>query len=223
MSAAVRTTDGDGRVVQNQGYAIAADRLRTVLSGLRDGRSPAWTGLTLSYPTPQQLAARRLPTGLVATGAVAGSPAARSGLGTGAPDEALVAVDDRPVGSTLTAYCASVTRAGGPAAPQSVTFARGRLGPLAPRVAALSASGAVSLTRRPCAAAPSRRARARSRTVTPLAMSTIQPQPGTPEKPSKAMDARKHTNSAVETAPPEPRCGDDPHQDMAAVSRWWRS
>lgn len=130
MSAAVRTTDADGRPVQNQGYAIAADRLRTVTRGLRTGRSPAWTGLTFAYPTAQDLAARRLPAGLVATGAVAGSPAARAGLGDGAPGEVLVAVDGRRVGSTLTGYCAAFATGAGPAVPRTLTFARAGSGRL---------------------------------------------------------------------------------------------
>jgi S1-C subfamily serine protease len=130
---------------------------------LRDGRSPAWTGLTLSYPTPQQLAARRLPTGLVATGAVAGSPAARSGLGTGALTSARRGRRPaRRIDPDRVLRERHASRRARGAAERHVRPSG--LGPVAPRVAALSASGAVSLTRRPCAAAPSRRTRARSRT-----------------------------------------------------------
>jgi len=124
MNGVVRTADGDGRTLQNQGYAIAVDRLRRVTADLRARRSPAWTGLTLAYPTATQLAARRLPAGPLATGAVEGSPAARAGLSGGAPGEALVAVDGRRLtGASLTAYCAAAG-----ARPRSLAFARAGTG-----------------------------------------------------------------------------------------------
>jgi putative serine protease PepD len=105
MNAAVRSASADGRAVQNQNYAIAIDRVRAVVGRLRRGSSPAWTGLTFAYPGAEELAARRLPAGLLVTGAVAGSPAARAGLAR--TTEALVGVDDRPVGMTLRSYCAA--------------------------------------------------------------------------------------------------------------------
>lgn len=127
MSAAVRTADASGRTVQNQGYAIAIDRLRAVVAGLRAGRAPAWTGLTLAYPTRSQLAAQRLPAGPVATGAVAGSPAARAGLSGGTPGEALVGIEGRRLnGASLSAYCTAAAAAGD--RPRTLAFARAGTG-----------------------------------------------------------------------------------------------
>ncbi|MDP9383686.1 MAG: trypsin-like peptidase domain-containing protein, partial [Actinomycetota bacterium] len=118
MNAVVRSASYDGRALQNQNYAIAADRLRAVVARLRDGRSAGWTGLTFSYPTAGELAARRLPAGLLVTGTVHGTPAARAGID--ASTEALVGVDGRPVGTTLSSLCAAV----GDSAPSRLTFAR---------------------------------------------------------------------------------------------------
>ncbi len=117
MNAAVRSASADGRALQNQNYAIAVDRVRTVVERLRAGRSASWTGLTFAYPSPQHLAERRLPAGLLVTGAVAGTRAAKAGLGSRAG--ALVAVDGRPVGTTLSSYCAAVGDR-----PASLSFAR---------------------------------------------------------------------------------------------------
>lgn len=137
MNAAVRTAGQDGRSVQNQNYAIAVDRIRAVLARLRTGMAaPGWTGLTVAFPSPQVLADRRLPAGLLVTGALPGSPAARAGLGS--TSEALVGVDDRPVGTTLRSYCAA-TAAAGDAAPRSVSLARPGTG--AVRRVALPAAG----------------------------------------------------------------------------------
>jgi len=118
MNAAVRSAAEDGRALQNQNYAIAVDRLRAVVARLRDGRSPGWTGLTFAYPTPEQLATRRLPAGLLVTGAVRGTAADRAGVAAGA--EALVGVDERPVGTTLASLCAAV----GDGSPATLSFAR---------------------------------------------------------------------------------------------------
>lgn len=117
MNAAVRSTGADGRALQNDNYAIGADRLRTTLAALRAGRSTAWTGLTFSYPTPEQLARRRLPAGLLVTGAVTGTPAARADLGR--TSDALVSVDGRAVGTTLSTYCAAL----GGRTPKELRFA----------------------------------------------------------------------------------------------------
>ena len=105
MNAAVRTAGADGRTLQNQNYAIAVDRIRAVVARLRAGRPAGWTGLTFAYPSATALAERRLPAGLLVTGAAPGSPAARAGLAE--TTDALVAVDGRPVGTTLSSYCAA--------------------------------------------------------------------------------------------------------------------
>lgn len=118
MNAAVRAASDDGRALQNQNYAIAADRLRAVVDRLRGGRSAGWTGLTFGYPTAEELAARRLPAGLMVTGAVRGTPADRAGFGD--LGEALVGVDGRPVGTTLSSLCAAV----GDSSPSTLSLAR---------------------------------------------------------------------------------------------------
>jgi putative serine protease PepD len=124
MNAAVRSTGADGRARQNENYAIGASRLSSTLEALRAGQSPKWTGLTFAYPTADQLAGRGLPAGLLVTGAVAGSPAARTGLGQ--TSEALISVDGRAVGTTLSSYCAAV----GAARPSRLTFSAGGSGKL---------------------------------------------------------------------------------------------
>ena len=112
VNAAARTTGSDGRPLQGQNYAIGIDRARNVLGVLRRGRSIGWTGATFGYPTTEELQERRLPPGLYLTGAVPGTPAARAGLG--GRGELLAAVDDRPIGPSLSSYCAAVAgRPGG--------------------------------------------------------------------------------------------------------------
>jgi S1-C subfamily serine protease len=112
VNAAARTTGSDGRPLQGQNYAIGIDRARKVLDELRHGRSIGWTGATFGYPTTEELLQRRLPPGLYLTGAVPGTPAARAGLG--GSGELLAGVDDRPLASSLSSYCAAVAgRPGG--------------------------------------------------------------------------------------------------------------
>ena len=112
VNAAARSTGSDGRPLQGQNYAIGADRARAVLRDLRRGRSIGWTGATFGYPTTEELLERRLPPGLYLTGAVPGTPAARAGLG--GSGEVLAALDGRPLGPSLSSYCAAVAgREGG--------------------------------------------------------------------------------------------------------------
>jgi len=112
VNAAARTTGSDGRALQGQNYAIGIDRARAVLGQLRRGRSIGWTGATFGYPTTEELLERKLPPGLYLTGAVPGTPAARAGLG--GRGELLAALDGRPLGPSLSSYCAAVAaRAGG--------------------------------------------------------------------------------------------------------------
>jgi putative serine protease PepD len=106
VNAAARTTGSDGRALEGQNFAIAIDRAQVVIGGLRRGRSVGWTGATFGYPTVQELAERRLPPGLYLTGAVADTPAARARLG--GRGEVLAGVDGRPVGASLSSYCAAV-------------------------------------------------------------------------------------------------------------------
>lgn len=101
IDSAARTSGTDGRPLQNVNYAITIDRARRVLAGLRSGRGAAWTGFTFEYPKPDQL--RGLPTGLVITGAIPGTPAAAARVPAGS---LLVGVAGRPIPTpTLAAYC----------------------------------------------------------------------------------------------------------------------
>ncbi len=112
VNAAARTTGSDGRPLQGQNYAIGIDRARNVLGELRRGHSIGWTGATFGYPTTEELQQRRLPPGLYLTGAVPGTPAAAAGLG--GRGEVLAGVGDRPIGPSLSSYCAAVAgRPGG--------------------------------------------------------------------------------------------------------------
>ena len=101
--SAGRTVSPDGRIIQGQGYAIAADRTRQVTDALRSGRSLAWTGLSFDYLPARELARRRLPVGLLVAGAVPGTPAARAGLARGGL--VLLAVNGVRVGNSLASYC----------------------------------------------------------------------------------------------------------------------
>ena len=112
VNAAARTTGSDGQPLEGQNYAIGIDRARRVLAELRKGRSVSWIGATFGYPTTEELLQRRLPPGLYLTGAVPGTPAAKAGLG--GRGELLAGIDDRPLGPSLSSYCAAVAgRPGG--------------------------------------------------------------------------------------------------------------
>ena len=101
--SAGRTLSPDGRIIQGQGYAIGADRVREVTGVLRTGRSLAWMGLSFEYLPARKFARRRLPVGLVVAGAVPGTPAARAGLGRG--ELVLLAVNGVRVANSLASYC----------------------------------------------------------------------------------------------------------------------
>jgi S1-C subfamily serine protease len=75
-----------------------------VLETLRGGRSIAWTGAMLGYPPAADLANRGLPEGLWIQGVVPGTGAAAAGLEEG---DYVVAIDGRPVGATLSGWCAA--------------------------------------------------------------------------------------------------------------------
>jgi putative serine protease PepD len=105
VDSAARATGSDGRPLQNVNYAIAVDRARRVLRDLAAGRAEASTGFTFTYPTDAQLRDAKLPPGLRVTGALPGTPAARSGV---APGSLLAGVDGRPIANTLSSFCAAV-------------------------------------------------------------------------------------------------------------------
>jgi S1-C subfamily serine protease len=108
VNSAGRTTSPNGRVVQGQGYAIGVDRVKSIVPQLAAGRSLGWIGAGFRYQAADALSKAGLPQGIYISGAVAGSPAERAGLG--AEENALLtAVNGRPVGNTLAGWCAAVS------------------------------------------------------------------------------------------------------------------
>jgi S1-C subfamily serine protease len=88
----------------DQGYAIGVDRVREVLSDLREGRSRGWFGAGLLTPPPGILRRQRLPAGMLVTSAQEGTTAEKLRL-----EEVLItAIDGRRVGSSLASYCRAV-------------------------------------------------------------------------------------------------------------------
>jgi serine protease Do len=110
INGATRRRGVGGREIEGQGYAIGIDRVREVLPRLERGGSTGWTGLTFAFPTLKQLVDRRLPSGLIITGATDGTGVSLQRLDYGS--EMLVAVDDRPVGTTMATYCRAVAGLG---------------------------------------------------------------------------------------------------------------
>lgn len=96
----------NGRAIAGRSFAIAIAHALDVLEPLRRGVSTGWLGLTFGYPSAAELERQALAPGLTITGAVPGTPAAVSEL----PDRAdqLLAVDGRPVGTTLAGYCRAI-------------------------------------------------------------------------------------------------------------------
>ena len=103
IDAATRGVGPDGRPLQGANYAIASDRVRRVLDVLRTGRSLGWAGVSLGYPRVSDLQARGLPAGLYIQGTVPGTGAARARLQD--DGELIVAVDGRPLDTTLSGWC----------------------------------------------------------------------------------------------------------------------
>lgn len=106
VNSAGRSQAPDGSVVQGQSYAIGIDRVRDVLPALRAGRSIGWIGAGFQYPTGTDPAAQGGGSGLLIGAPVAGTSAARAGLGD--RGQVLVAVDGRSIGNTLASYCDAV-------------------------------------------------------------------------------------------------------------------
>jgi S1-C subfamily serine protease len=104
VNAAARRTGAGARPLQGANYAVAARRARVVLDALRQGRSTAWLGAQLGYPPARDLAEHGLPPGLWIQGVVPGTGAAAAGLRDG---DYVVAVNGRPVGATLSGWCAA--------------------------------------------------------------------------------------------------------------------
>jgi S1-C subfamily serine protease len=116
--------------INDQGYAVGVDRIRTVLGELREGRSLGWFGAGLLVPPPELLRRQRLPDGLLATSATEGTSAESIGL-----EEVLITeIGGRPVGATLASYCRAVEGVeSGDARPVEVIASR-RRGPQTVRV-----------------------------------------------------------------------------------------
>jgi S1-C subfamily serine protease len=110
INGATRRRGIGGREIEGQNYAIGVDRVREVLPALERGHSLGWTGLTFAFPTLKELIERRLPSGLFITGAVNGTPVSLLRVDFGS--EMLVAVNDRPVGTTMATYCRAVAGLG---------------------------------------------------------------------------------------------------------------
>jgi S1-C subfamily serine protease len=102
----------NGRPIAGRSFAIAIDHALDVLEPLRGGVSTGWLGLTFGYPSTVDLTDQQLPPGLTITGAIPGTPAATSELPALA--DQLLAIDGRPVGTTLAGYCKAIggTRSG---------------------------------------------------------------------------------------------------------------
>jgi S1-C subfamily serine protease len=95
----------DGVPLQNIGYAIGVDRVRDVAADLREARSQSWLGTGLQFPSRSELRELDLPTGVIASGVVEGTPAARSPLQR--RPLLVTAVDGRRLDGTMTGYCAA--------------------------------------------------------------------------------------------------------------------
>jgi len=108
MSVVARSQTTGGRAVQGQNFAVGADRLRAVLAALREGRPAGWTGLTFTYPDPDELVRRGLPSGVFVSGALRGDARWTGHM--------LVGVEGRPVGPTLASVCQAMAGARGTAA-----------------------------------------------------------------------------------------------------------
>jgi S1-C subfamily serine protease len=96
-----------GPPVQNQNYAIGVDRVKEVTATLRQGLSPAWTGLWLEEPigdSPLERLARRNHA-LMVLGAAPGTPAEAAGL---RGPVLLTHVEGRRLDGTTAGYCRAV-------------------------------------------------------------------------------------------------------------------
>jgi serine/threonine protein kinase/S1-C subfamily serine protease len=102
VNSAVRTENQQGRAIQGQNYAIGVDRVKSIVSYLRTGKSLGWVGFNLSYPTTEELAS--LPPGVKTSSAVAGTPAAKAVNGR---TLLIIGVNGKRVANTLSSYCAA--------------------------------------------------------------------------------------------------------------------
>jgi S1-C subfamily serine protease len=105
VNTAILTSVGH-EPVQGQGYAIGVDRVKDVVAGLRQGRSPGWAGFGFVFADDATARRNGLPTkGVLITPPLAGSAAIaaispRGGL--------LLAIDGHQLDGTIGDYCAAV-------------------------------------------------------------------------------------------------------------------
>jgi S1-C subfamily serine protease len=125
VNSAGRTLNSSGRIIQGQSYAIGVDRVREVVSDLREGRSQGWYGLGFKYLSAEELRRRDLPAGIVVNTVVPGTPAANAGIRPG--ELLLTAMDGRPVSNSLAGYCEAVSQipAGAPVRMSAVDLRTG--------------------------------------------------------------------------------------------------
>ena len=79
VNTAILTSLGSSPV-QGQGYAIGVDRVKNVVGDLEHGRSHAWAGFGIEFPSKRFFARAGVPKGVLATAPVPGTSAARAGL-----------------------------------------------------------------------------------------------------------------------------------------------
>jgi S1-C subfamily serine protease len=115
VNSAVRTESKEGRAIQNQNYAIGVDRVKPVVNYLKTGRSIAWVGFNLSFPSTEELGS--LPPGAITSAAVKGSPADKAGVG--GKRLLITGVNGQAVRNTLASYCSA---AGSLQSGQEATF-----------------------------------------------------------------------------------------------------
>jgi S1-C subfamily serine protease len=98
-----------GQIIEGQGFAIGVDRVREIIPVLRQGRSVAWTGMSLLIPgldvDPASLGLPPGP-GLVVDTVVPGTAAEEAGFGR--TPALITAVDGRTLGQGIPGYCEAV-------------------------------------------------------------------------------------------------------------------
>jgi S1-C subfamily serine protease len=83
-------------LIQGQGYAIGVDRVKEIVPSLAQGHSVGWAGMDFDYPDK--------PVGIRLIGAVAGTPAAKSGFEQ-VRGLYLIDINGQPIDNTLRSYC----------------------------------------------------------------------------------------------------------------------
>lgn len=118
-TAAIRRAGG--RIIEGQTFAIGVDRVREVVGQLREGRSMAWTGMSLLYPgldvNPSSVGLPDDP-GLIVDHVIPGTAAEDAGFGD--TPALITAIDGQELGrGGIPSYCDAV---GDAASGDSATF-----------------------------------------------------------------------------------------------------